>query len=263
MDDGDRVDGRYGGAFTFFTGGMSAKEPTSSKTSSEYYLLTGYTDWRGKGLFIDTQVTIGYGNLKGRRYLTLTDSTNDTTLSREAESQRASELLAGSITMGGIFTAGSTVFMPQVDVDGMTMREEGYTEIERRPGLRSARPALLRKLAARLHRRGPPPGLQFRRFLSAARAARRLSLRLPRRRAEAQGEFRQRELAERPDPGSLHARRTRSRTWQHRAGWRRRDDDRRVVDRSELRLRESVERSVGADGHPDAGGTYLSGVSDA
>jgi len=128
MDDGDRVDGRYGGAFTFFTGGMSAKEPTSSKTSSEYYLLTGYTDWRGKGLFIDTQGTIGYGNLKGKRYLTLTDSTNDTSLSREAESQRASELLAGSITMGGILTAGSTVFMPQVDVDGLTMREEGYTE---------------------------------------------------------------------------------------------------------------------------------------
>lgn len=128
MDDGDPVDGRYGGAFTFFTGGMSAKEPTSSKTSSEYYLLTGYTDWRGKGLFLDTQGTVGYGNLKGNRYLTLTDPTTGSTVSRDAQSQRASELMAGSITTGGILTAGSTVFMPQVDLDGMAMREEGYTE---------------------------------------------------------------------------------------------------------------------------------------
>ena len=162
MDDGDRVDGRYGGAFTFFTGGMSQKEPTSAKTSSEYYMLTGYTDWRGKGLFIDTQGTIGYANLKGNRYLRLFNSSTQATLTRDAQSQRASELLAGSVTMGGILTAGSTVFMPQVDVDGLTMREEGYTEIERRPGLRSSRPALLRQLAARLHRRGRPPGFQFR-----------------------------------------------------------------------------------------------------
>jgi Autotransporter beta-domain len=128
MDDGDRVDGRYGGAFTFFTGGMSAKEPTSSKTSSEYYLLTGYTDWRGKGLFVDTQGTIGYGNLKGNRYLTLTDPSTQGTVSRDAQSQRATEMVAGSVTTGGILTAGSTVFMPQVDVDGLTMREEGYAE---------------------------------------------------------------------------------------------------------------------------------------
>jgi Autotransporter beta-domain len=130
MDDGDRVDGRYGGAFTFFTGGMSAKEPTSSKTSSEYYMFTGYTDWRGKGLFVDTQATVGYANLKGNRYLTLDPPAGSTEapLTRDAQSQRPSELLAGSIATGGIFTAGSTVFMPQVDVDGLTMREEGYTE---------------------------------------------------------------------------------------------------------------------------------------
>jgi hypothetical protein len=128
MDDGDPVDGRYGGAFTFFTGGMSQKEPTSAKTSSEYYLLTGYTDWRGKGLFIDTQGTVGYGNLKGKRYLNLTDPSTDATVSREADGNRPTEMLAGSVTTGGIFTAGSTVFMPQVDVDGLAMREEGYTE---------------------------------------------------------------------------------------------------------------------------------------
>ncbi len=128
MDDGDPIDGRYGGAFTFFTGGMSQKEPTSAKTASEYYLLTGYTDWRGKGLFIDTQLSAGYGNLKGRRYLTLTSLDGTSTVAREADGNRPTELLAGSVTTGGIFTAGGTVFMPQLDIDGMTSREEAYTE---------------------------------------------------------------------------------------------------------------------------------------
>lgn len=127
MDDGDPVDGRYGGAFTFFSGGMSQKEPTSAKTSSEYYLLTAYTDWRGKGLFVDTQFTAGYGNLKGRRYITLTDSSGNS-VSREAMGNRPTELLAGGLATGGIFTAGGTVVIPQLSLDGLTMREESYTE---------------------------------------------------------------------------------------------------------------------------------------
>jgi outer membrane autotransporter protein len=128
MDEGNPIDGRYGGALTFFSGGMSAKGPTSAKTASEYYMLTGYTDWRGKGLFIDTQVSAGYGNLKGKRYLTLTNTQTQTSVSRVADGDRPTELLAGSVTTGAIFTAGGTVFIPQFDVDGLTMREEGYTE---------------------------------------------------------------------------------------------------------------------------------------
>ncbi len=130
FDEGDPADGRYGGAFTFFTGGMSQKEPTSAKTRSQYYLLTGYTDWRGKGLFVDTQITAGYGDLKGKRYLKLVDtSTNPPQqLNREAENTRPSELVAAGITTGGIFTAGSTVVMPQLSVDALAMREEAYTE---------------------------------------------------------------------------------------------------------------------------------------
>jgi hypothetical protein len=128
MDDGDPVDGRYGGAFTFFAGGMSQKEPTSAKTASEYYMFTGYSNWRGKGLFIDTQATIGYGNLKGKRYLVLTDNDTGATISREADDQRPTELLAGGVTTGSIFNLGGTVLTPQLSVDGLTMREEGYTE---------------------------------------------------------------------------------------------------------------------------------------
>lgn len=128
MDEGDAVDGRYGGAFTFFAGGMSEKEPVSAKTESEYYLLTAYSEWRGKGLFFDTQGTVGYGNLKGKRYLTLTDATTNATVSREADGDRPTEMLSGGMTTGGIFDWGGTVFMPQVAVDGLTLREEGYTE---------------------------------------------------------------------------------------------------------------------------------------
>lgn len=127
-DEGDPIDGRYGLALTFFSGGMSQKEPTRAKTSSEYYLLTGYTDWRGKGLFVDTQLTAGYANLKGHRYISLTDTSTDTTVSREADGNRPSEMLAGSVTAGGVLTAGGTVLMPQIDVDGLTSREEAYTE---------------------------------------------------------------------------------------------------------------------------------------
>jgi hypothetical protein len=127
-DQGDAADGRYGAAFTFFTGGMSQKEPTSAKTSSEYFELTGYTDWRGKGFFLDTQATAGYGNLKGRRFIRLTDPTNNNTVSREAQGNRATEYLAGSVTSGVVLTAGGTVITPQVDLDGLTGREEAYTE---------------------------------------------------------------------------------------------------------------------------------------
>jgi hypothetical protein len=127
-DQGDAADGRYGAAFTFFTGGMSQKEPTSAKTSSEYYMLTGYSDWRGKGFFLDTQATAGYGNLKGRRFIRLTDPSTNTTVSREAEGNRATEFLAGSVTSGVVLTAGGSVITPQVDLDGLTGREEAYTE---------------------------------------------------------------------------------------------------------------------------------------
>ena len=53
MDSGDPSDGRYGGAFTFFSGRSSTEYPADQKTASEFYLGTFYTDWRGRGLFLD------------------------------------------------------------------------------------------------------------------------------------------------------------------------------------------------------------------
>ena len=68
-DSGDPVSGRYGGAFTFYSGDTHEKEPRDSKTTSQWYMLTGYSDWRGRGLFFDSQIDIAYGDLNGKRTL--------------------------------------------------------------------------------------------------------------------------------------------------------------------------------------------------
>jgi hypothetical protein len=122
MDAGDPLDGRYGAAFTFFSGDADEKAPRDSKTTSQWYMLTGYTDWRGKGFFFDSQINVGYGNLDGKRFFDFGGVT------REAEGQRAAALLSGGATAGVAMTSGGTVIMPQISVDALTMREEGYAE---------------------------------------------------------------------------------------------------------------------------------------
>jgi hypothetical protein len=122
MDAGDPADGRYGGAFTFFSGDADEKAPRDSKTTSQWYMATGYTDWRGKGLFLDSQLTVGYGDLEGKRFFDFGG------VSRTADGKRASALLAGGATAGVALTTGGTVLMPQISVDGLTMREEAYSE---------------------------------------------------------------------------------------------------------------------------------------
>jgi len=136
LDDGSPEDGWYGGAFSFYTGDVQAGEPSqpaNSKTGELWYLLTGYTDWRGRGLFVDSQFSVGYGSLKGKRFLNLTipvaGTTDTTTFSREADSNRAALLGSLGATMGALMKFGSTFVTPQISLDGMSMREEGYTEV--------------------------------------------------------------------------------------------------------------------------------------
>ncbi|MGZ6021315.1 MAG: autotransporter outer membrane beta-barrel domain-containing protein [Rhizomicrobium sp.] len=136
LDSGAPEDGWYGAAFTFYTGDVQAGSGTTkptSKTGELWYLLTGYTDWRGRGLFVDSQVSVGYGQLKGKRFLDLTvpvaGTTNTTTFSREADSNRAALVGTLGLTTGVLMKFGSTFFTPQLSIDGLTMREEGYTEI--------------------------------------------------------------------------------------------------------------------------------------
>ena len=122
LDGGNPSDGRYGGALTFYSGDVDEKTPRESKTNSEWAMLTGYTDWRGRGFFLDTQITGGYGHLDGKRYLSVGG------VSRVAEGKRNTLLAAGGLTTGVILTSGRTVFTPLVSVDGLTMREDGYSE---------------------------------------------------------------------------------------------------------------------------------------
>ncbi len=131
LDEGDPVDGRYGGAFTFFSGGERGQLPDLTKTTSEWYMLTGYTDWRGKGLFLDTNASVGYVSLQGKRFLNLALLNNGvyTAYDREAVQQHPGELLSGGLTTGVLLDdVEGMVVTPQVSLDGLVMREESYSE---------------------------------------------------------------------------------------------------------------------------------------
>ena len=136
-DEGDPVDGRYGLAFTFFSGDTREKEPRDTRTSSEWYMLTGYTDWRGKGLFLDTQLNLGYTSLSSDRYLTLTefpDTPDAKTFYRDAYAQHPGELASVGATTGATFDENGTVFTPQLSLDGLVMRQDPYSESGGGPG---------------------------------------------------------------------------------------------------------------------------------
>ncbi len=122
LDGGDPRNGRYGGALSFYSGDTTESAPRESKTSSEYYMLSAYSDWRGRGLFFDTNVSVGYGNLTGNRQVDVVS------VVRSAASKRASLFLSGGFSTGAVLASGGTSIVPQFSVDGLTMREEGYTE---------------------------------------------------------------------------------------------------------------------------------------
>jgi hypothetical protein len=128
MDGGSISSGRYGGAFTFYAGDTSEKYPRDSKTNSEWYMLTGYSDWRGKGLFFDSHIDIAYGHLNSRRTMIIDDLSGTQLIKRQAEGKRSSAMAAGGFSTGFIFSSGGTVLMPQFSMDALTLREEGYTE---------------------------------------------------------------------------------------------------------------------------------------
>jgi hypothetical protein len=130
LDEGSAAGGWYGAAFTFYTGDVSEVDDRN-KTSTLWYLLTGYSDWRGRGLFFDSQVNIGYGNFKSKRFLDLTIPTPapGSTFTREADGKRAALLASLGVTMGANLKFGGLNAIPQLSIDGMSLREEGYTEI--------------------------------------------------------------------------------------------------------------------------------------
>jgi hypothetical protein len=132
LDGGDPKTGWYGGAFSFYSGDIVEPLPRDSHTNTLWYMLTGYTDWRGKGLFLDTKADIGYMDLKSKRFVDLTipnaSGTGSTLFKDEADGHRPGIVGALGVTTGAILEYGSTTFTPQLSIDGMSMREEGYTE---------------------------------------------------------------------------------------------------------------------------------------
>jgi len=133
LDSGAPELGWYGAAFTFYTGDIAEGGDRNSRSNTLWYLLTGYTDWRGRGLFFDSQVTVGVGQIKGKRVLELTIPASGAIAAsifrREADSKRAGLVGALGFTTGAMMRYGSTVITPQLAIDGMSLREEGFTEV--------------------------------------------------------------------------------------------------------------------------------------
>jgi hypothetical protein len=122
MDVGSGRGGWYGGALSFYSGDVNETLPRASQTHEQWYLLTGYSDWRGKHVFFDTTGSLGYGSFKGNRTMVVGDQ------NRDAIGRRAG--LLGSLgATGGVFMKyGLLDILPHVSLDGLATREEGYTE---------------------------------------------------------------------------------------------------------------------------------------
>jgi hypothetical protein len=122
VDGGSPRNGWYGGAFTFYSGDVAQLLPRATKTETEWYMLTGYTDWKGKHVFLDTQVSAAYGDFNETR------SINEGGISRIATSKRPAVMLALGANTGLMLHYAGIEVDPHVSLDGLTMREEGYNE---------------------------------------------------------------------------------------------------------------------------------------
>ena len=122
MDAGSPRTGWYGGALTFYSSDINQTLPRASQTRLNWYMLTGYTNWRGNRAFLDTKLDLGYGNLKGSRQLLVGNQL------RIAQGKRATLLGALGATTGVMMKYSGFDVIPHFSLDGPTMREEGYTE---------------------------------------------------------------------------------------------------------------------------------------
>jgi len=126
LDGGSPKSGWYGGAITFYAGDVN-ELARSAHQNQQWYLASLYSVWRGKGLFFDAKLDAGYGRINGKRTILL-QPTSTTYYARQANNTHAGALFSGGFSTGGIFSYGAASFMPQLSVDGLYLREEGYTE---------------------------------------------------------------------------------------------------------------------------------------
>lgn len=128
-DGGSARDGWYGGALSFYTGDIGEIGDRSGQDQTEWYMLTAYSDWRGTGLFLDSDINAGVTQFKNKRNIDIvTDVTTDTTFDRTAQSKHIGTFLSGGISTGGILKYSGTTLTPQISLDGLIMRENGYHE---------------------------------------------------------------------------------------------------------------------------------------
>ncbi|MBV9549538.1 MAG: autotransporter outer membrane beta-barrel domain-containing protein [Alphaproteobacteria bacterium] len=122
LDSGSPRGGWFGGAFTFYSGDVTQSLPRDTKTHTQWYMLSGYTSWKGGHLFFDSQLSAAYGSFNGTRDLTVGSTV------REASGKRAGLMGAAGVNMGATFAAGRLEIDPHFSLDGLTLREEGYSE---------------------------------------------------------------------------------------------------------------------------------------
>jgi hypothetical protein len=122
MDAGSPRAGWYGGALTFYSSDVIETLPRQSTTHLEWYMLSGYTDWRAAHVFLDTKIDVGYGSFDGKRTLIIGEQ------ARQTDGKRAGLLAAIGGTTGLFLNYGGYQLIPHFSLDGMVMREEGYTE---------------------------------------------------------------------------------------------------------------------------------------
>ena len=129
VDGGSPRNGWYGGAFTFYTGDVTQQLPRDTRTNTQWYMLTGYSHWQGKKVFFDSQMSAAYGQFNQTRGLSVSG------LFRLSESKRAAAMGALGFKGGVMTNLMGFKLDPFVSLDGMTMREEGFTETGGGPGL--------------------------------------------------------------------------------------------------------------------------------
>jgi hypothetical protein len=129
LDGGSPRNGWYGGAFTFYTGDVTQQLPRATRTNTQWYMLSGYTDWKGKHVFLDTQLSAAYGAFDEVRSLDVGG------IFRAATSKRSGAMVALGANTGVMLHYAGIEVDPHVSLDGMTLREEGYQEANGGPGL--------------------------------------------------------------------------------------------------------------------------------
>jgi hypothetical protein len=125
-DGGSADDGWYGGALTFYSGDIGQVGDRHGQAQTEWYMLTGYTDWRGRGLFFDSNLNVGIAQFKDKRIIDI--DLGATNFTRTALSKHIGTYLSGGFTTGAMLKYSGTTIAPQLSVDGLLLRENGYTE---------------------------------------------------------------------------------------------------------------------------------------